>query len=203
MLVKGKYCRLNLKTKFKFIFIKLSFYLFFLSSANATLQEKLIKNLEQTRTLSFNFVQKIEEKKEVGNCYIKYPLLMRCDYKDLKGKSLISNGKTVAIIKKKYKKIYYYPIKVTPLITILEKNKILNLMKNNKPLKINENTIEYKIIQKNSNILKIFFDLNSFNLKGWETKDSYSNKVSFIISNLKINNQIVDDFFKIPKEDDL
>jgi len=203
MLVKGKYCRLNLKTKLKFIFITLSFYLFFLSSTNATLQEKLIKNLEQTRTLSFNFVQKIEEKKEVGNCYIKYPLLMRCDYKGLKGKSLISNGKTVAIIKKKYKKIYYYPIKVTPLITILEKNKILNLMKNNKPLKINENTIEYKIIQKNSNILKIFFDLNSFNLKGWETKDSYSNKVSFIISNLKINNQIVDDFFKIPKEDDL
>ena len=128
---------------------------------------------------------------------------MRCDYKGLKGKSVISNGKTVAIIKKKYKKIYYYPIKATPLITILEKNKILNLIKNNKPFNINTNIIEYKFIQKNSNILKIFFDINSFNLKGWEVKDAYSNNVSFIINNLKINNQIVDDFFKIPREEDL
>ena len=203
MLAKGKYCRLNLKTKFKFIFITLSFYLFFLSSANATLQEKLIKNLEQTRTLSFNFVQKIEEKKEVGNCYIKYPLLMRCDYKDLKGKSLISNGKTVAIIKKKYKKIYYYPIKSTPLFTILKKEKILNLIKNSKPTKIDLDIIEYEFIGKNSNKLKIFFDKKSLELKGWETKDIYSNHVSFIINDLKINEIIKDEFFKIPKEEDL
>ena len=54
-----------------------------------------------------------------------------------------------------------------------------------------------------ANILKIFFDKNSLQLKGWETKDSYSNEVSFIINNLKTNNQIVDGFFKIPDEKDL
>ena len=128
---------------------------------------------------------------------------MKCNYKDLKGKIVISNGKTVAIIKKKYKKIYYYPIKITPLIIILEKNKILNLLKNNEPVSINASTVEYKLTQKGSGILKIFFDTNSFNLKGWETKDVYSNNVSFIINNLKTNNQIVDDFFKIPREEDL
>ena len=36
--------------------------------------------------------------------------------------------------------------------------------------------------------------------KGWKTKDSYAKNVSFIISNLKINNQIIDAFFKIPRE---
>jgi len=192
-----------LKTILKYIFVILFFYLFLLNNSNSTLQEKLINNLEQTNTLSFDFIQKIEEKEEIGNCYIKYPLLMKCNYKDLKGKIVISNGKTVAIIKKKYKKIYYYPIKITPLIIILEKNKILNLLKNNEPVSINASTVEYKLTQKGSGILKIFFDTNSFNLKGWETKDVYSNNVSFIINNLKTNNQIVDDFFKIPREEDL
>ena len=46
---------------------------------------------------------------------------MKCNYKNLKQKTIISNGKTVAIIKKKYKKIYYYPIKATPLFFILKK----------------------------------------------------------------------------------
>ena len=77
--------------------------------------------MEATNTLSFDFRQKIAEKEEIGKCYIKYPLLMKCDYEDLKKKSVISNGRTVAIIKKKYKKIYYYPIKTTPLFTILKK----------------------------------------------------------------------------------
>ena len=192
-----------MKTILKYIFVILFFYLFLLNNSNSTLQEKLINNLEQTNTLSFDFIQKIEEKEEIGNCYIKYPLLMKCNYKDLKGKIVISNGKTVAIIKKKYKKIYYYPIKITPLIIILEKNKILNLLKNNEPVNINADTVEYKLIQKGSGTLKTFFDTNSFNLKGWETKDVYSNNVSFIINNLKTNNQIVDDFFKIPREEDL
>ena len=37
----------------------------------------------------------------MGSCVIKYPLLMKCDYENFKQKSIISNGKTVVIIKKK------------------------------------------------------------------------------------------------------
>ena len=47
------------------------------------------------------------------------------------------------------------------------------------------------------------FDKNTSEFKGWVTKDAYSNNVSFLINNLIINNQIIDDFFKIPKEKDL
>ena len=78
-----------MKTILKYIFVILFFYLFLLNNSNSTLQEKLINNLEQTNTLSFDFIQKIEEKEEIGNCYIKYPLLMKCNYKDLKGKIVI------------------------------------------------------------------------------------------------------------------
>ena len=186
-----------------FLFYIFFIYLFSVTDAFADLQKNIINKLTSTKTLSFNFRQKIAEKEEVGNCFIKYPLLMKCNYQNLKKKTLISNGKTVAIIKKKYKKIYYYPIKATPLFTILNKEKILNLIKNNKPTKIGLNTVEFEFIDKKSNKLKILFDKNTLEFKGWETKDAYSNSVSFLISNLKTNNQIVDSFFKIPKEEDL
>ena len=69
-------------------------------------------------------------------------------YQNLKQKSVISNGKTVAIIKKKYKKIYYYPIRTTPLFTILKKEKILHLVRNNKPTKIDSIIIEFELNEK-------------------------------------------------------
>jgi len=178
-------------------------YLFSVSASLADLQKNLINKLTATKTLSFDFKQKISDKEEMGNCFIKYPLLMKCNYQNLKQKTVISNGKTVAVIKKKYKKIYYYPIKATPLFFILKKEKIINLIRKNKPTKINSSLIEFEFIDKKTNRIKILFDKNSLEFKGWETKDAYSNNVSFIISNLKTNNQIIDDFFKIPKEEDL
>ena len=178
-------------------------YLFSVSVSLADLQKNLINKLTATKTLSFDFKQKISDKEEMGNCFIKYPLLMKCNYQNLKQKTVISNGKTVAIIKKKYKKIYYYPIKATPLFFILKKEKIINLIRKNKPTKISSSLIEFEFIGKKTNRIKILFDKNSLEFKGWETKDAYSNNVSFIISNLKTNNQIIDDFFKIPKEEDL
>ena len=178
-------------------------YLFSASVSLADLQKNLINKLTATKTLSFDFKQKISDKEEMGNCFIKYPLLMKCNYQNLKQKTVISNGKTVAVIKKKYKKIYYYPIKATPLFFILKKEKIINLIRKNKPTKINSSLIEFEFIDKKTNRIKILFDKNSLEFKGWKTKDAYSNNVSFIINNLKTNNQIIDDFFKIPKEEDL
>ena len=189
----------------KIIFLFQIFVIYFLSIniSFADLQTNLINKITATKTLSFNFKQKIAEKEEVGRCVIKYPLLMKCDYENFKQKSIISNGKTVAVIKKKYKKIYYYPIRTTLLFTILQKEKIFHLIRNNKPTIINSNLIEFGLIEKKSNKFKIFFEKNSLEFKGWETKDAYSNNVSFIISNLKTNMIIDDKFFKIPKEEDL
>ena len=192
-----------MKKKLIFLFQIIFIYIIFVSISFADLQKKLINKITATKTLSFNFKQKIAEKVEFGNCYIKYPLLMKCIYQNLKQKSVISNGRTVAIIKKKYKKIYYYPIKTTPLFIILKKEKILHVIRNNKPTKIDSSVIEFELIEKKSNKLKIFFDRNSLEFKGWETTDAYSNNVSFIINDLKTNEIIEDEFFKIPKEEEL
>ena len=189
--------------KLFFLFNIFFVYFFLVSITFADLQKNLINKLTATQTLSFNFKQKIADKEEIGNCFIKYPLLMKCNYQNLKQKTIISNGKKVAVIKKKYKKIYSYPIKSTPLFFILQKDKIINLIKKTQPIKVNSNLIKFEFIDKKTNKVKIFFDKNSLEFKGWETKDAYSNNVSFVIDNLKTNDQIMDNFFKIPKEENL
>jgi len=203
MWVKEKFYRYILIKKLFFFFKVFFILLFFTNIFSANLQKNLINKLTGIRTLSFDFKQKISDQEEIGKCFIKYPLLMKCNYQNLKQKTIISNGKTVAIIKKKYKKIYYYPIKTTPLFFILQKEKIISLIRENLPTKINSNLVEFEFIDKKTNRVKIIFDKNSLEFKGWETKDAYSNDVSFEIINLMINNQIIDDFFKIPREEDL
>ena len=190
----------------KKLFFLLKIFFLYLISINivlADLQKNLINKLTATQTLTFDFKQKIEDKEETGNCFIKYPLLMKCNYKNLKEKTIITNGKTVAIVKKKYKKIYLYHIKSTPLFFILTKEKIIDLIRKTNPIEINSNLVGFIFVDTKTNKVKILFDKNSLEIKGWETKDIYSNKVTFEINNLIINNQILDNFFKIPQEKDL
>ena len=188
--------------KFYFTFLIIVFHLFFTNYSQANFQEKLLNKYKTINTLSFDFTQKIGDKVEFGNCYIKYPLLMKCDYPKKK-KSIITNGKKFAILKKRYKKIYNYPLKKTPLYYLLNKENILNVIQNYEPTLINSNLIEYELTDNNSNVVNIFFDKNSLDFSGWKTTDSYSNEVSFLIRNIEKNILIKNEIFKIPKEEDL
>ena len=202
MLVKGKFCRPILLKKLNIIF--LSFFLFFtlVNFSNAKIEENLLNKYKSINTLHFDFIQKIGEKVDFGNCYIKYPLLMKCEYPKKK-KSIIANGKKFAIVKRRYKKIYYYPLKKTPLFYLLKKENILEVIQNYKPKTITSNTIEYELLDNNLNKVNIFFDKNSLIISGWKTTDAYSNEVSFLIKNSKINITIDNKIFKIPREEDL
>ena len=188
--------------KLNIIFLTFFFYLSIIDSSQANFQEKLINKYKTINTLHFDFTQKIGEKVEFGNCYIKYPLFMKCEYPKKK-KSIIANGKKLAIIKRRYKKIYYYPLKKTPLFYLLKKENILDLIENYEPTIIDTNTIEYELVWDNSNKLKIFFDKDSLDFLGWKTTDTYSNEVSFFLKNIKVNITIENKIFKIPQIEDL
>ena len=58
------------------LFFILNFYNIVFSSE----KEKIITKMQNTNNLSFNFVQTISEKKENGNCIIKYPKKIYCEY---------------------------------------------------------------------------------------------------------------------------
>ena len=191
-----------MKKKNNLFLLIVLFFLLFTNYSQANFQERLINKYKTINTLSFDFTQTVGDKVEFGNCYIKYPLLMKCEYPKKK-KSIITNGKKFAIVKRRYKKIYHYPLKKTPLFYLLNKKNILNIIKNYEPSLIDSNIIEYELIDNNSNKVNIFFNKNSLDLAGWKTIDAYSNKVSFIIRNIKKNISIKNEIFKIPKEEDL
>ena len=189
-------------SKFNLILLIIFFQLFFINYSQADVQEKLLKKYKTINTLHFDFTQNIGDKVEFGDCYIKYPLLMKCYYPKKK-KSIISNGKRFVIVKKRYKKIYSYPLKKTPLFYLLDKKNILNVIQNYDPTFTSSDLIKYELTDNNLNKLNIFFDKNSLNLLGWKTIDAYANEVSFLIRNIETNILIKEDFFKIPREEDL
>ena len=186
-----------------FFFKIVILYSLFINVSYADIQKQIINKVTSIKTLSFDFEQQIDDKKEVGKCAIKYPLLMKCDYYNLKQKTIISNGKTLAVIKKKYKRVYLYPLKSTLLFQILRKGEIFNLIRNNEPKTLDSNLIVFTAVGTKNETLKILFDKKSLELRGWKTVDAYSNKVTFLMSNLIINQKIEDKFFKIPQESDL
>ena len=186
------------------LFIKIILICFISSSfVHAEIKDKLIKKIQDTQTLVFEFKQKIADKIETGNCIIKYPKLLRCDYNDKKyQKRLISNGRTLAVIQRRYKKIFYYSLKTTPLYFILDKEYLIDFLNKNEFTLLDNNLIKYEISEKNKKF-NIFFDGNSQNLKGWSTEDIYKNNVEFLIINLKTNIPINNKLFNIPSKEKL
>ena len=85
---------------------------------------------------------------------------------------------------------------------IYKLNSIITHTTRNNPF-WDSNTIKYELIDENSIQLNIFFDKKNLNLKGWETTDSYANKVKFLIKNIETNILIKETIFKIPRQEDL
>ena len=191
-----------MKKKYHLLIKVLIIFSFLSNSVYAELKDELIKKIQDTNTLSFKFKQNIANKIETGNCIIKYPKLIKCDYNDSYKKRLISNGKTLAIIQRRYKKIFYYPLSTTPLYFILDKKLLVDFINNNEAVALDGLLLKYEILEKNKKFI-IFFDKNTLNLKGWKTEDIYKNTVNFSITNLKINIPVDNNLFKIPAANNL
>ena len=160
-------------------------------------KEKIINNFNKINNISFKFQQKIADKIESGKCYIKYPKLIYCLYDNKDKKEMVSNGKALVIKNNRYNKTYIYPLKTTPLEYILDKEFILNKIKNSEPKMNIDKMIEFSITNE-SNLVSIFFDSKTYNLSGWKTIDIYQNEVVFQINNLEKNININENQFKLP-----
>jgi outer membrane lipoprotein-sorting protein len=175
--------------------------IFFLSilitNTQAKNKEKIIQNLNSTYNINFEFEQNINEKIESGNCIIQYPKKIFCEYSGNKNKILVSNGKSLVI--KTTSSYYRYPLKKTPLNLILDKKFLINKIYNLEERIIDGSYINYTIIE-NDNKINIFFDNQTFNLVGWQTKDVYQNLNITFLSSIKTNEIINNDLFKLPSQ---
>ena len=178
-------------------YLLLLFLLFFNNEIIASENQKIIKNLENIKNLSFNFEQNINGEKEEGTCILEFPKKIFCKYNLSNQKILISNGRYIVI--KTINSHYIYNIKRTPLNLILNKNFILDKIKNTKGRIVDDKFINFGFIE-NENQINLFFDRSSFNLIGWQSIDIYQNLSITFISSIIKNIEIDKNLFILPQQ---
>ena len=161
-----------------------------------SIKENIINNLQNIDNLSFDFEQNINGKIEKGNCVIEYPKKIFCNYNVDDSKILVSNGRYL-FVKTDNNILYRYSLERTPLNYILDKNFLINEIKNLEEKIIDDKFINFKIL-KDDNEINIFFNSTNYNLIGWQTLDIYQNLSITYISSLKINQLIEKNIFKLP-----
>ena len=178
------------------IFFILNFY----NPAYSSLKDKIISKMLAVNNLSFNFIQEIDKKREKGSCTISYPKKIFCEYYNINKKIIVSNGKSLVVKNKNSGNFYIYPLKRTPLEQLLDKDYIISKIRILEPRDIDNKYLNFKILE-NNNEINIFFDKITFDLIGWQTKDIYQNLIITFISTVKINQEIEDEIFILPKND--
>ncbi len=184
---------------FNFFFIRL-FLIFVLISISFSLsaneKNQIITKLNNLNSLEFTFNQIINEKIEKGNCILEFPGKLKCNYFDDKQKELVIADKKMAITQKRYNKTYYYPISKSPFLNILYKDKLIEIVKSGRLESTNQ---IIKLIYLNINRITIFFDNETFDLKGWEIIDQYNNNINFSLNIISKNDFYEKRAFKIPE----
>ena len=176
-------------------YIILFFLIFFSTFSNAEIKDKIIENLINTSNLDFKFEQNINGKIANGNCTIKYPKKIFCEYARSNNKILVSDGRFLVV--KTRSSFYQYPVKKTPLNLILDKNFLIEKIYKLNERVIDGNLINYTIKEKDYEI-SIFFDKQNYNLVGWQNVDMYQNFNITFISGIRKNRLISKNLFKIP-----
>ena len=175
----------------------ITIFFFFTLNSNADVKQKIIQNLKNTKNLNFKFEQNINGKIENGNCTIEYPKKIFCEYAKSNNKILVSNGKTLVI--KTISSYYQYPLKKTPLNVILDKNILINKIESLKERTIDNNLINFTILE-NNNEINIFFDKQTYNLIGWQNTDMYQNFNITFLSSIRKNSVLSKNLFDLPTQ---
>ena len=196
MLEKEKFYKLNFLKTISIILI----IILLNSNSFSSPKEEIIINLNKTSNFSFDFIQKIKDEIEIGYCQIKYPRLIHCLYNDKKKKEIISTGKSLIIRNNRDNKFYIYPLKSTPLYYILDKDYLIKQIQNLEKIKISNDIFELNFTKQN-NLIIVYFDKKSFDLKGWKTIDVYQNEVLFEVNNVEKNLIIDPKIFDLPNLD--
>ena len=178
-------------------YIVIFFFLVFIKNGNASIKSKIIENLKNTQNLDFNFEQNINGKIENGNCTIKYPRKIFCEYANSNNKILVSDGKSLVI--KTITSYYRYPLNKTPLNLILDKDFLINKINILNERIVDETLINYTI-KENDIEINVFFNNDTYDLIGWQNTDVYQNFNITFLSSIRKNRIISKNIFKLPNQ---
>ena len=185
--------------KLKYIFI----YIFICLSADyypllANEKENIIDRLNITNSLKFDFSQNTNNNiVEKGHCFLLFPKKLKCIYNN-GNKELLLNDNKLAIIQKRYNKIYFYPVSKSFFNKVFDKRKLKKLVQVS-VLKVVNDEIQLMTTDGDNQKITILFNKNNYNLLGWKVEDQFKNNIVFLINIEKINEKYETELFDIPK----
>ena len=180
----------------RFLFIYISVFFFITTKVYSDASKKIIDNLEKANNYSFKFAQQINKNKETGYCILAFNRKINCKYDD-SGKILVSDGKNLIVKNRNTNTPNFYKLENTSFYKILDKQYLINqITKNN--VKSEYGNLFINLNYKNIDI-KIFFDEEKLQIKGWRTTDIYNNSVSTEITIKEVNKIINENIFDVKK----
>ena len=178
----------------------LIFFIFNFGLLIADTKTNVIKKINGTSSITFEFIQNTNSKIENGNCILLFPNKLKCVYNDDKLKELIINNQMLAITQKRYQKNYYYPLGKSSFAKIINKKELIKLI-NLSEIETNADQIIFTNIDKKERKTLIFFEPYTLNLKGWKFTDRFNNNIEFLIKINTLNDKFKIKDFEIPKKD--
>ena len=180
----------------RFVLISFLFLFLIISKANSDITKEVVKTLEKSNNYTFKFIQKINKKKETGNCILVFNRKINCKY-DNSYKILISDGRNLIIKNNNSDISNFYKLKNTSFYRVLDKKFLIDQLKVKNVNTENDNLfidLNYQNLD-----IKVFFDREKLYLKGWKTTDIYNNSVSTEIYIQEVNKIIDENLFNISK----
>ena len=176
-------------TKKTIIFFIFFFHTFIsYSDNNNILIEKFLTKFKSINNIEFNFIQTSGDTVENGKCFLSYPKKLICRYDGDEGKEIIIKNDTLAVVKKKFQRVYYYRVSNSPYASILDKDKIAIQIKNIKNITTDNNVliVDFDNDIENSKF-QLFIDKSNLNITGWKTIGYDNQMINFNVFNSKIN----------------
>ena len=179
----------------KFILF-LFFFIYSFLNLHADEKQSIINRLTEINNLTFSFKQITNEKTETGSCLLVFDNKLKCNYEGKIQKEILINNKTLVVMKKRYNKIYIYPVSNSPLVNILNKNNLINLIQKSH-LELNDN-IDLVYFDKNNKKIIVFFEKKNYELMGWKVDDQFHNEIYFSLKIQNTNSEYDPNLFKVP-----
>ena len=92
---------------------------------------------------------------------------------------------------------YKYSLNKTPLNYLLDKDFMIKRINELDARIVQEKFINFRFTE-NENEINVFFDINNFNLIGWQTLDIYQNLSMTYLSSTSINKNLKGNLFNLP-----
>ena len=169
------------------------------SKNNSEIIKKFTEKFETINNIKFDFIQTSNDSSETGTCFLSYPKKLICRYAGDEKKEIIIKNNTLAIIKRKYQRVYYYRVSDSPFATILDKEKIIEQITNIKNISSQDGRLFFEFNNKNNtSSLQLFLNEDTLDIVGWKTTGYDQQTIVFKIKNSQINTDTVEKF-EIPE----